>query len=789
MVDALPVSERRAIILTRHARDTPEGVELTLWAATDDKPARIVIDQQQSVCFIAQQDVVLHPLVATSKPLALKALGTGQPVSALYFQQQQALQAYRQFCQKNSIRLFESDIKPVDRYLMERFIRCGMTIRGDARETASRETVGAQNYDSYRNPLLKPSDQRVSLSCLSLDIETHIDEGSILSIAASWQRDEQRYSHVSIRRSSDWTTAPVGDHSHQVSLYDDERTLLQGFFRWLQQHDPDIIIGWNLISFDLAFMQKRCADLGIQFAMARGGERSRLFSSTMNKSLDIAVIPGRLAMDGITLLRAAFWNFDSFSLEFVAQELLGRGKLIDSKTDKAREIIILYHNNPQQMIDYNRRDCELVEDIFSHAALIDFAIERSQMTGLGLGRMGGSMTAFDHLYLPRLHRRGYVAGDRDDVSADIPSPGGYVMDSQPGLFENVLVFDFKSLYPSIIRSFLIDPLGMVLADDNSVPGFHGAQFNRDRPILPELITHLWAARDRAKMSHNASLSQAIKIIMNSFYGVLGSARCRFHDHRLASSITRRGHEIIQSTQQKIESCGHTVIYGDTDSVFVLLGDEYSYQQAQACGQRLLGMLNRWWRHKLQDELGIESHLELEFETHFTRFLMPTTRSDTTGSKKRYAGMVLKEGEKRLIFKGMESVRSDSTPLARDFQRQLYWRVFNHIDYADYIESTLEKLQRGELDEQLGYRKRLRKPLHHYRKNVPPHVQAARKSKLHGSWVRYFITINGPQPEDNQTSPLDYQHYIQRQLAPAADSLLFCLGTSFEETISRQMRIF
>ena len=102
----------------------------------------------------------------------------------------------------------------------------------------------------------------------------------------------------------------------------------------------------------------------------------------------------------------------------------------------------------------------------------------------------------------------------------------------PGLYDNVLLLDFKSLYPSIIRTFRIDPLGLVTAGEDSIPGFKGAQFDRENAILPQLIEELWAERERAKRESDAPMSQAVKILMNSFYGVLGASGCRFHDARL-----------------------------------------------------------------------------------------------------------------------------------------------------------------------------------------------------------------------------------------------------------------
>ncbi|MGS0728949.1 DNA polymerase domain-containing protein, partial [Shewanella sp. 0m-11] len=256
----------------------------------------------------------------------------------------------------------------------------------------------------------------------------------------------------------------------------------------------------------------------------------------------------------------------------------------------------------------------------------------AKLTGLELGRVGASVAAFNNLYLPHLHRSGFVAPSKP-VSDGIESPGGYVMDSVPGLYRHILVLDFKSLYPSIIRTFLIDPKGLVeglnLAShqqqDKAVQGFLGAWFSREQPILPRLIEHLSSAREDAKLHNNAPLSQAIKIIMNSLYGVLGSRGCVFHDARLASSITMRGHEIMKQTRLWIEAEGYEVIYGDTDSTFVWLGNDFELAQVQQTGKSLAEKVNQLWSSKLNSDFELESFLELEFETHFEQFFMPTLR--------------------------------------------------------------------------------------------------------------------------------------------------------------------
>jgi DNA polymerase-2 len=125
-----------------------------------------------------------------------------------------------------------------------------------------------------------------------------------------------------------------------------------------------------------------------------------------------------------------------------------------------------------------------------------------------------------------MHRLGYVAPNLGDVAGG-DSPGGFVMDSRSGLYDSVLVLDYKSLYPSIICTFLIDPVGLVVGTSdgdpaNSVDGFLGARFSRTKHCLPAIVRTIWEGRDQAKRDNNKPLSQALKIIMNAFYGVLGS---------------------------------------------------------------------------------------------------------------------------------------------------------------------------------------------------------------------------------------------------------------------------
>jgi DNA polymerase-2 len=783
-----------AFLLTRQWRDTREGVALDLWWATEQGACWSQITAQEMVFFVLREQaasIQQHLNRLRQWRMAEVELKTfrNKPVNALYFKNHRTARDARDVLAQKNIETWEEDIRPPERYLMERFITAGAQL--DIPSVKSLPII---------NPRIAPlaeqdSDWRPRLRMLSLDIETSMDAKQLYSIGI-WSEAERKVFMVG-----------EGTNTDGVIFCADAKACLQVFFAELQRLDPDILIGWNLVQFDLLVLENICQQLNMQLHIGRANQSIHWRHEEGDGGRSFVVIPGRVALDGIELLKAANYRFDSYSLQNVAEEILGEGKLLTGN-DRGDDITQLFHTDKISLAAYNLRDCELVWNIFAAQHLLEFAMERSQLTGLLLDRIGGSVAAFEYLYLPRLHRRGYIAPNFGELESDVISPGGYVMNSRPGIYDNVLVLDFKSLYPSIIRTFLIDPCAFWLAqhnklvDEDVVPGFNGASFAREGHILPQVIEHLSAARDRAKLAKNAPLSHAIKIIMNSFYGVLGSTGCRFFDPRVCSSITLRGHEIIQRSRDWIEQQGYAVIYGDTDSLFVWLENNCAghepktTEQCSRIGVRLARELNQWWKKILKQEFAVSTALEIQFETHYLRFLMPTMRGSELGTKKRYAGLVDANGTRELIFKGLESVRTDWTLLAKQFQLELYRKVFDGEGYLDFVRNTTAEVLAGQRDEELVYRKRLRRHLHEYQKNVPPHVQAARKyvqqtgaPLRRGDWISYVITISGPEPIAIRQSPIDYQHYVDKQLTPVADSILHFMDESLNQLVDNQLSLF
>lgn len=783
----------------------------------DHGTVELIFDNQLPVFFITREAVLPGSVrFVKRRSVDLKNFARAD-VDALYFETRRDLRAAAKALGESGITTFEADIRSDRRFLMERFIHSQARISG--------KCVKKGRLTSFRNPAISPCEVTPNLLLASLDIETGVDSGQLYSIAVHLKKNSAEFRRVfmlkppedgdgqassSASNEGDATTfsqpdsfrsnqesqlllsfkdAAGGDNStfdpdKELFYFPSEKLLLENFTAWFKQADPDIIIGWNVVGFDLRFLEDKCQKCKVDLDLSRNGRniyiREREYSSGYAAS-----ISGRVTLDGIELLRGAFYTFEDFTLETVAQKLLNKGKKIDFEEDKIAEIERLFKEDKRGLAAYNMEDCVLVTEIFKKTGLLELWVRRSQITGLLLSEVGRSVAAFDHMYLPRLHRKGYVAPNVADVRLENHAAGGYVMEPKPGIHDDVIVLDFKSLYPSIIQSFKIEPLSLLEKDKHPVSTPTGLQFSSSEHLLPELITNMMKQREIAKEKKDAFLSHAIKILMNSFYGVMGTSGCRFYHEKLPSAITGTGQWLLKESRKFFETRGYQVLYGDTDSVFVKLKSNEA-ANVDSRGPELAKMLNDFWQERLEN-MGVDSHLEVEFEKYYRKLVLPRARvKQGGGARKRYAGLLIKNGEEELEFIGMEYVRSDWTPLAREFQYDLYWKVLHGENIRSWINDLILRLINGELDKKLIYRKRLRKDASQYTKNISPQVRAAlileQTLKKKTRNIRYLMTRDGPEPIERRPRKLDYRHYIEKQLQPIADSILNLNGISFQSLV-------
>jgi len=665
---------------------------------------------------------------------------------------------------------FEADVRFAVRYLIERGIKAGCAIQGEASEGKAVTWV-------FDNPTLRPEDVRIDPRMLSFDIETDVKGERLLAISIY---------------GPDIDDVLIVDGSDRVMpekalRCESEFAALTAFCERVRICDPDVLTGWNIVDFDLTVLARIASRVRHPFDLGRDAGPIRLRKAEGYFGSGQASIPGRLVLDGIDLLRGAFVRMDDYSLDAVARQVLGEGKAVKGEVrDRIGEILHNYREDLPAFALYARTDARLAYDIVRKLNLVPLAFARSRLTGMTPDRVAASIASFDFLYLSELEPLGIVAPSvrGDDSRVHAAQQGGHVLEPVAGLHSNVWVFDFRSLYPSVIRTFNIDPVSYVespapAADLIETPG---GTFRREPAILPRLLDELFPRREAARKAGDDVASHAIKILMNSFYGVLGTPACRFYNPALANSITGTGREILLWSKGWFETAGFVVLYGDTDSLFVQT-TTVDPETASDQGRQIATALNADLGRYVEERWRVRSRLELKFEKLYLKLFLPHARHSTRGASKRYAGLKYGNGDGRVEFIGMEVVRRDWTALAKEVQRELYGRLFTDQPVDVYLADVVKRVRGGQLDDALVYRKNLRKDTEEYTATTPPHVAAARKStQASGRLISYVMTLAGPEPLDEIRNPLDREHYVTKQVKPVAEPVLATLGLDFERVI-------
>jgi DNA polymerase II len=772
----------KGFILTAHSEDFSGRHQIRYFGQSPQGPFELLFTEEKPLFFVERGQEIPHRAFVKQKEVALKSF-SGQAVDSLYFSTQKDLYDYREELRQKGTRTFEGDIRSSERFLMERFIKGSVEFCPGPKGKVLEKGVW-----KFENPLVRPTEYTPHFKVMSLDIETSMgsDLYSIGIHVTGEGGDIKRVYMVG----PDQGAALEGE----LFYYPSERELWVSFLQDFHIIDPDILIGWHVVGFDLAFLERKCRQWGLSFNLGRKKSRTQL-SEKKSGSQIFARMKGRIVVDGPVALRSAFYQFENFKLATVSKALLGTSKDIEAEgSGKVEEITRRFKEDKPSLAKYNLLDCTLVIDIFKKTGILHLMTTRSQLTGLQLDRLGVSTAAFDFHMLPQIHRKGFVAPNVLDIQRDVHAAGGHVIEPVGGLHQHVIILDFKSLYPSIMRTFKIDPYSRLKSETNPVSTPAGVKFSRTEHVLPDFIEKMLFRREQAKQTGDHYLSQAIKILLNSFYGVMGSSGSRFYHADLPSAITGTGQWILRETIEYFQNEGYEVLYGDTDSVFVKLLTHEKNAPFEK-GQYLANKAGQHISKSLRKHFDVESFLEVEFEKYYSKIFFLPLRTGEGAAKKKYVGKVKNsEGKENLIFSGMEFVRSDWTLLAKKLQYEIYDHFFRSEDVAERIINLMNELRDGKHDQDLVLRKRMSKPIEEYKKGLPPHVKAAVLLKEAGLDVprdiEYVMTRRGPIPTALDCDDIDYQHYIDKQIRPIAEVVLQEMGKEFDELISgAQLSLF
>ncbi|MFA5107951.1 MAG: DNA-directed DNA polymerase [Candidatus Micrarchaeia archaeon] len=605
--------------------------------------------------------------------------------------------------------------------------------------------------------IIKRQDSNPKFRMLAFDIETYNPVGaprpqkdpSIMISYATSQKLEDSY----ILTYKDIEGRPFSKNCKT------EKGMIEELSGIIKKEDPEIVVGYNSTNFDLPYLAERAKATKANLAFGRDGSS---FSIKKRGMRDVAKIRGRIYIDLFPLLRFLAFigavKLNRFTLEAAYESVVGKKSEWKQNVERL-EIYKMWDekklNGP--LADYSRIDAQATWELAQK--VLPLELEMSKVTHMPPTDIMGATSSqlVESLLMYEAGERGAIVPNRPDeneVKARMMNPieGAFVKTPNAGIYENIMVFDFRGLYPSIIISHNIDPFTINpkgVDDKDCFISPTGAKFAKHpKGLLPDVLEKVITARGKLKDSLKKlepetdeyramwARQQSLKILANSYYGYLAFARSRYYSRSAAESVTAWGRHFITKTIESGQEAGFEVLYADTDSAFLLLGDKKKEDALK-------------WMEKVNKTLP--GTMELELEGFFPRGVFVSKKSNTgaktTGAKKKYA---LIDEKGKLKIRGFELVRRDWSIVARETQKAVLDAILkdgSKDKAVEIVKKVVQEVRAGTMPmEKMVIQTQLTKDLDKYEIKSPELVAALKANKrghgeklARGSVVRYIVT--------------------------------------------------
>ncbi|MCX6776846.1 MAG: DNA-directed DNA polymerase [Candidatus Micrarchaeota archaeon] len=630
----------------------------------------------------------------------------------------------------------------------------------------------------------------VKLNTLAFDIETYNPQG-----APRPAKDPALMISYAGESSGVLTTKKIDREF--VHAYSNEKEMIEKFCELVKKMDVEILLGYNSSNFDLPYLKERATVLRTKLALGRDGSS---FNLSRRGMINKAKINGRIHVDIFHIIRflvtiGALKTFQR-TLTEVYSEITGKKKKVVPKL----EIWKYWDEGSKcgELADYSLNDSVAEKELADRLLPMEF--ELSKLSKVPLFDIVGSSTGtiVEQLLMNRAHWENMIVPNQpkeEEITARAASPavGAFVKMPEPGIYDNLVVFDFRSLYPSIIISHNVDPstLNCDCCEKDAFISPVGHKFcKKKKGLIPSVLGELLEKRGEIKKKMKSlkpgteefiqfdARQQALKITANSFYGYLLYPRSRWYSKEAGESTTAWGRHYIQETMKKAEEAGFKVLYGDTDSLMLLLGDKKKKDALEFVAE-----INS----KLPEKM------ELELEGFYTRGMFVSKKAEAKGAKKKYA-MIGEDG--RIKIRGFELVRRDWAGVAKEVQKQVLEAILKEGSKDKAVKIVMDKIDelkagKTPLSELVIYTQ-LKKGVDKYEINSPE-LAAAKKAMEagvpmeEGSLVGFVITRTGNSISDkampaDMAKDYDAGYYIDHQVIPAVLKILKELGVKKEDLL-------
>ena len=661
--------------------------------------------------------------------------------------------------------IFEHDIFFARRYLIDKRLAPLITVEYD-----EKEGVVSEVKSTGRAP--------DNLNVMSFDIEVYNPKGAprpnrdpIIMISLA--------SNTGVRKLLTYKKIEGPDY---LEVYQDEAAILKRFVEIVKVENIDFLVGYNSDQFDLPYIMDRVKALGIELPLGRDNKGAHI---RKGRGLTESVVRGRPHVDLYPIVRRNV-KLSSYVLENVVKDVLGIEKekipsdLMWQYWDRGGKELLGF-------MQYSMEDADVTLELAEK--FLPQYIELTRIVGLPIQDVS-RMTAgqlVEWLLIRDAFVRGELVpnkgGGREFLERrDATYEGGYVMEPEKGLIENIVVFDFRSLYPSIIVTHNIDPTTLKPGRGENSPPEIDYHFTTDKEgFLPSVLNKILERRVEAKRKMKEEtdplkkrmfdVSQnALKIIANSFYGYMGYPRARWYKKECAESVTSFARMYTKKVMAIAESeFGFKVVYGDTDSLFIVVPAEKKEQAMNFMTEA----------NKL-----LPGTIELEYDGFYPRGIFVT--------KKRYA---LIDENQHITVKGLETVRRDWAMLSRRTQQNVLEALLKDGDpkkAVQIVKDVITLVKERQIDlKDIAISTQLTRKIDKY-KNKGPHVIAAEKSIERGREInpgtpityvintgKGLISQRSEPIEDATIEDYDIDYYVENQILPPVARIMEALGYSEE----------
>ncbi|MEM5828092.1 MAG: DNA-directed DNA polymerase [Candidatus Aenigmatarchaeota archaeon] len=595
-----------------------------------------------------------------------------------------------------------------------------------------------------------------------------------------------------------------GEKTENVEIFKTEKELIKRFIEIIKEKDPDILVGYNTDGFDFPLLKEKAEKYGLELNIGKENSKIKTVKRGWVKSFKI---PGRVYLDlyvFVDHILSPNIKTEVLTLDAVAKEFLGYGK--KELTFEEMQLIFKQGIDIKKAIEYNVWDCELVLKLLD--IFLPQMIALSKITSLSLFDV--CRNTYSQLVEAYLLKNSYkdnqIAPNRPKHEElkirrlKAPYKGAFVFEPKTGIHENIIVLDFKSLYPTIIvaHNISIDTFNCeheICKSENKVPELNYHFCTLRKGFIPKHLEFLIDERARIKklmknIDKNSeeyklldALQYSLKILANATYGYLGYVGARWYKRECAESVTAFERSYIKKVAELAKSFNFEIIYGDTDSLMIT--SKLNKEDFIKAAQNFLNLVNS----------SLKSKMELEFRGFYVRGIFVKKREKEAGAKKRYA-LLSEDGS--LEIRGFETVRRDWCKLAKLVQRNVLEIILKENDTKkaiEYVRNVIQKLRNFDFKlEDVTIYEQLTKNISEY-KQISPHVIAAKKAMQRGikisegSIIPFVITKYGNSISEKaeyalfvKKEDVDVEYYISNQILPAALRVLSVLNITESDII-------